>query len=65
MPISSTGVIASVLATQYYGMANITVGSAFTVNSLVGTMPSGVGCNKFATALAPGPYCCHCAIFRC
>jgi hypothetical protein len=56
MPISSAGVIASVLATQYYGMANITVGSAFTVNSLVGTMPSGVGCNKFATALAPGMY---------
>jgi hypothetical protein len=50
-PVSSVGVISTVLATQLFGSAQIT--DQLARESLAGIMPEGVGCTKFAESTAP------------
>lgn len=53
MPVSSTGAIATITTTQYYVGEGLPSGSNFIPNTFIGTMPTGMGCDKFATTTAP------------
>jgi len=49
-PVSSSGVISSIVTTQYYLFGNVS--DAFARNTLAGMMPEGMGCTKFADSIA-------------